>query len=92
METGSQSVQIFTIESEQMKLLGLVTENTPLVVDDVSIALGQYKRYTGLSIYNRPQAPLLVAGCLAMLFGLIWHFYHRHRDRSTRKKGDTPNV
>jgi cytochrome c biogenesis protein ResB len=92
METGSQSVQIFTIESEQMKLLGLVTENTPLVVDDVSIALGQYKRYTGLAIYNRPQAPLLVAGCLAMLFGLIWHFYHRHRDRSTRKKGDTPNV
>jgi hypothetical protein len=32
-------------------------------------------------VYNRPHAPWLVAGCLAMLFGLVWHFYFRHRDR-----------
>ena len=28
----------------------------------------------------------VIAGSLAMLFGLIWHFYHRHRDR---RRGNT---
>ena len=46
------------------------------------------KRYTGLAIYNRPHAPILVIGCLAMLFGLVWHFYFRHRDR----KGNNDNM
>ena len=92
MDESTRSVQVFSIESEQMNLIGLASVSNPLLVDGYSISLGRYKRYTGLSVYNRPQAPILVAGCLAMLFGLVWHFYHRHRDRSRKKTGDAPGV
>lgn len=84
MDTGTLTAEIFTITDEQMISLGVLKENRPLELKGHSIALGRYKRYTGLSIYNRPHAPVLVIGCLAMLFGLIWHFYHRHRDRKVR--------
>jgi cytochrome c biogenesis protein ResB len=65
----------------QVTLLGMVSENESLSIDDHTLSLGNIKRYTGLSIYNRPHAPVLVAGCLLMMFGLVWHFYFRHRDR-----------
>ena len=29
----------------------------------------------------------LVAGSLLMMFGLVWHFYHRHRDRKKSRGG-----
>ncbi len=35
---------------------------------------------------------MLVIGCLAMLFGLVWHFYFRHRDRSQKNKDKTQHV
>jgi cytochrome c biogenesis protein ResB len=66
--------------------LGIITRSQPLELNGVSVSLGDLKRYTGLKIYNRPHAPLLVAGCLAMMFGLIWHFYFRHRDRAHKKE------
>jgi len=81
------TAEIFTLVDEQMNSLGMVTQQQALDLDGYSIALGQFKRYTGLSIYNRPHAPILVIGCLAMLFGLVWHFYFRHRDHGRKNRG-----
>lgn len=84
MGTGVPSVQVFTIADEQMTELGLVSREQALKLNDYSITLGSVKRYTGLFVYNRPHAPILVLGCLAMLFGLVWHFYFRHRERGRK--------
>jgi hypothetical protein len=89
MDTGVPSVQVFTIADEQMTELGIVSREQTLELNDYSIALGPVKRYTGLFVYNRPHAPILVLGCLAMLFGLVWHFYFRHRDRNPKNKQKT---
>lgn len=86
MEAESFSAQVFTIRDEQMVTLGIISEGAPLDLNGYSIALGELKRYTGISIYNRPHAPVLIAGSLAMMFGLVWHFYFRHRDRKRAGK------
>jgi hypothetical protein len=82
VNTGELTAQVFTVVDEQITQLGVVSREYALDLNGYSISLGQVKRYTGLSIYNRPHAPTLVIGCLAMLFGLVWHFYFRHRDRT----------
>ena len=82
-EDGELKAQVFTRKDDQVELLGVVESGRDLAVEDHSIALGSVRRYTGLSIYNRPHAPVLVAGCLVMMLGLVWHFYFRHRDRKT---------
>jgi len=87
MDAGELSARVLTMVDEQMTQLGVVSRGQDLEIDDYSIALGKVKRYTGLIVYNRPHAPILVIGCLAMLFGLVWHFYFRHRDRSQKSKG-----
>jgi len=79
MGKGSKRAQVFTIEDEKMTSLGIVGKDQTLELDGYSIALGNFRRYTGLSVYRRPQMPILIFGCLAMLFGLVWHFYFRHR-------------
>jgi hypothetical protein len=92
MDKGGRAAEVFTIDDEQMIPLGTISEEQALQLDGYSISLGPYRRYTGLLIYNRPHAPILVLGCLAMLFGLVWHFYHRHRDRSQKNKEKTRHV
>ena len=86
MDAGGLSAQVFTMVDEQMTLLGVVSQEQDLEIDGYSVALGAVKRYTGLFVYNRPHAPILVIGCLAMLFGLVWHFYFRHRDRRVKSR------
>lgn len=81
MDAGEPGVQVFTMVDEQIRPVGVVSREQALDFNDSSISLGVVKRYTGLFIYNRPQAPILVLGSLAMFFGLVWHFYFRHRDR-----------
>jgi hypothetical protein len=88
MDTSVPSVQIFTMEKEQMTQLGVVSREQALELNGYSIELGVVSRYTGLLIYNRPHAPILVIGCLAMLFGLVWHFYFRHRDRGRKNRAE----
>lgn len=83
---GAFTAQLLTMKGGEMVSVGVITPDQPLELDGVSVSLGDRKRYTGLMIYNRPHAPILVAGCLAMMFGLVWHFYFRHRERG-RKKG-----
>lgn len=92
MDTGEPGVQILTLENGQMTLLGLINRNRPMDLNGSMIALGHVRRYTGFFIYNRPQAPVLVLGCMAILFGLVWHFYFRHRDRNRATKGDGQYV
>jgi hypothetical protein len=92
MDTGELNAQIFTMVDEQMTPLGIVSSEQALEINDHTIALGAVKRYTGLFVYNRPHALVLVIGCLAMLFGLMWHFYHRHRDQGKKNKGNKPHV
>jgi hypothetical protein len=82
MDSGELTAQVFTMVDGQMTPLGVISREQALELNGYSISLGDYKRYTGLAIYNRPHAPILVIGCLAMLFGLVWHFYFRHRDRT----------
>ena len=91
-DEGELTAQVFTIEGEQMIPLGVVGRDQVLELNGYTVSLGVFKRYTGLSIYNRPHAPILVIGCLAMLFGLVWHFYHRHRDRKQMSRGKTQHV
>jgi len=92
MDTGELTAQVFTIIDGQMTPLGFVSREQTLDIDGSSVSLGVYKRYTGLAVYNRPHAPILVIGCLSMLFGLVWHFYHRHRDSSQKNKGGRRHV
>jgi len=82
MDTGVPTVQILTPIDNRMTVLGIVGKEQPLEVNGYTISLGKVRRYTGVSIYSRPATPILIVGCLAMLFGLSWHFYHRHRDSS----------
>lgn len=86
LEGNALSAEIFTMVDGQVTPLGVVGGNEELSIDDHVLSLGNVKRYTGLSIYNRPHAPVLIAGCLAMMFGLIWHFYFRYRDRKNVSK------
>jgi cytochrome c biogenesis protein ResB len=80
------SAEIFTMVDEQVTPLGVVSSNETLAIDRYILSLGNVKRFTGLAIYNRPHEPILIAGCLAMMFGLVWHFYFRHRDRRPGKR------
>ena len=91
MDEDLRQAQVFTIEDEQMISLGIISVDQALELDGYSISLGAYKRYTGMTVYNRPQAPILLVGCLAMLFGLVWHFYFRHRDRR-QKNTEKPQM
>jgi hypothetical protein len=84
MGAADMTAQIMTLQDNQMVTLGVISQQQALELNDYSITLGQVKRYTTLAIYNRPHASILVLGCLAMLFGLVWHFYFRHRDRSPK--------
>jgi cytochrome c biogenesis protein ResB len=92
MDAGELTAQVFTIKDEQVVPLGAVSGEQVLEVNGYTISLGVVKRYTGLSIYNRPHAPILIIGCLAMMFGLVWHFYFRHRDRSHKNKDIARHV
>lgn len=87
MDTGELAAQIFSIIDGQVTQLGLLRQDQTLEIEGYAFSLGVCKRYTALSIYNRPHAPVLVIGCLAMLAGLLWHFYFRHRGRSKKHKG-----
>jgi hypothetical protein len=86
MDADEMKAQVFTQVDGQPELLGIISREQDLVIEGQTISLGEVKRYTGLEIYNRPHAPILVIGCLAMLFGLVWHFYHRHRDRRIKTR------
>jgi len=92
MDANKLTAQVFTMIDEQVKPLGLISRELELKLDGHSISLGEVKRYTSLSIYNRPHASVLVLGCLAMLFGLVWHFYFRHREQGQTNKGKTRHV
>ena len=87
-----RQAQVFTMQDGQMTTLGVVSDGQPLELDGYSLSLGDYKRYTGITVYNRPHGWLLLSGCLAMLFGLIWHFYFRHRDRREKNREITQDV
>jgi hypothetical protein len=92
MNSDVLCAQVFTMADEQMIPLGVVSREQALEIEGHSVSLGNIKRYTGLAIYNRPHAPILVLGCLAMLFGLVWHFYFRHRDRRSKNGRTKQNV
>ena len=92
LDAGGMMAQVFTLEGDQMITLGTVSAEQGFELDGYTISLGAFKRYTGLSVYNRPHAPVLVIGSIAMLFGLIWHFYHRHRDRRRVGRGSVNDV
>lgn len=92
VEAGVLSAQVFTLQDGEMRMLGILSGKEPLNIGRYAVALHSYKRYTGLSVYNRPHAPVLVAGSLAMLLGLLWHFYFRHRDRKGKEKGEVADA
>jgi len=77
---GSPLAQVFSISKSGLKPLGIITQSQALHLNGYSIVLGRFKRYTGMTVYNRPQTPLLISGSIVMLLGLLWHFYHRHRN------------
>lgn len=75
-----QSVQIFTMVEGRPQLLGEMKIGQGLTIGGVEARFASARRYTGVVLYNRPHMPLLVAGSLLMLAGLLWHFYYRYRD------------
>lgn len=86
MDEREFSAQVLTMIDDQMSPLGVVKQGQPLELNDYTVSLGTVKRYTGLIIYDRPHANVLLMGCFAMFFGLVWHFYFRHRDRGPKSK------
>jgi len=81
MDRGEKFAQVMQREDDQVTVLGIVGEESVVELDGYTISMGDIRRYTGLVVYNRPHAPMLVAGSVILLFGLLWHFYFRHRDR-----------
>lgn len=77
---GVRQVQLLKLVDGQPQVAGSVGPGETLDLDDHQIWLDGFRRYTGMSLYNRPHMPLLIIGSLMMLGGLIWHFYHRYRD------------
>jgi hypothetical protein len=92
LEGSTLSAEIFTMVDGQVTPLGVVSSSEELSLGNHTLSLGSVKRYTGLAIYNRPHAPVLVLGCFAMLFGLVWHFYFRHRDRRSKNERRIQHV
>ncbi|MBD3649434.1 MAG: cytochrome c biogenesis protein ResB [Pseudomonadales bacterium] len=76
---GAQSVQIFAVSETESMVIGTVSPQEPFEIDGNSIALGPFKRYTGVHVYRRPQTPILILGCIISLAGLAWHYYHKLR-------------
>lgn len=84
----SREIELFTMEDDKVVSLGFASADQPLVVDGYQVLLGPVKRYTAMQVYNRPQEPILVWGCILMFAGLVWHFYFRHRDRRTERSNN----
>jgi hypothetical protein len=80
MDTGELHAQVFTVRDGGMSVVGTIGDDKSLELNGYQVSLSGYKRYTGLTIYGRPHAPILVLGCVSMMLGLLWHFYFRHRD------------
>jgi len=87
-----QEAELFTIEDDKLTSMGFAREEQPLVIEGYSLSLGPVKRYTGMQVYNRPQEPLLLLGCILTFAGLVWHFYFRHRERRQTQGSDTDNA
>ena len=83
-----QQAELFVIVDETPVSIGYARREQALEIDDHKVRLGAVKRYTALQVYNRPQEPILVWGCILMFAGLVWHFYFRHRDRRREGKRD----
>ena len=77
---GARQVQILKQIEGQPGVVGVIEMDEPLEIDGHEIRLDGFRRYTGMSVYNRPHMPLLILGTLMMMAGLVWHFYHRYRD------------
>jgi hypothetical protein len=76
---SNEEVELFTLDNDQQRSLGLVTRKNELDVNSFLVRLGDVKRYTGMLVYQRPQMPILIAGFIVTMAGLIWHFYYRNR-------------
>jgi cytochrome c biogenesis protein ResB len=88
MGPEAQQAEIFTIENETMVSLGIARRDEQVEINGHKVSLGPVSLYTGGQVYNRPQEPILVWGCILMFLGLVWHFYFRHRDRKRERKSD----
>ncbi len=77
----AREAELFARRGDEVVSLGVASPDAALSVGDYAVSLGPVRRYTAMQVYNRPQEPVLVAGCILMFAGLIWHFYFRHRDR-----------
>ena len=80
------SAEFFVVAGDQMTSLGVLSQQASLEIEGNTLTLGPIHRYTGVKIYRRPQQPVLIAGTLLMVVGLLWHFYFRHRDRQQRRE------
>lgn len=89
MESGGKFAQVLQREGNQVVVLGNVGEGQVIELEGYTVSMGDVRRYTGLVVYNRPHGPVLVAGSVILMFGLLWHFYFRHRDRSRADRGGT---
>lgn len=72
--------QLLRLVDNQPQVFATIGTGEILEHEGHQVRFGGFRRYTGISVYNRPHMPLLVIGSLMMLAGLIWHFYHRYRD------------
>lgn len=71
--------QLFELRGEIPVALGTVSSKKSVDVGGYKFTTSEFRRFTGVLIYRRPQMPLLMCGCLLTFAGLAWHFYHRNR-------------
>ena len=83
-----EKVELLALDGEQLTSLGFAGRTDALDVSGSKFRLGKVRRYTAMQVYNRPQEPILVWGCVLMFLGLVWHFYFRHRDRRKERSGN----
>lgn len=77
---GEQKAQLLRLVDGEPEIFAALGVGETLDRDGYQLRLERFRRYSGLSVYDRPHMPLLMVGSLMMLAGLVWHFYHRYRD------------
>ena len=69
-------VEVFLLEeNSEPRSLGFTSETTPLSVNGYTVTPWNIRPYTGMHIYQRQGMPLVIAGIISLISGLLITFF-----------------
>ncbi|MEE8326437.1 MAG: cytochrome c biogenesis protein ResB [candidate division NC10 bacterium] len=74
-DRSALATEIFLLKEDGTgRSLGLATQSEPLKFGAWTFSVTNIRRYTGLHVYSRPEQPLLIAGIVILITGLLGYF------------------